>query len=71
MIPFKIPKDKYDDFLEDYIEVLKDIELIDKVSNNDSPKNVKFNYRLLVVYGNKPSNRVMSNFEGHFKNMSL
>ncbi|CAB3223296.1 unnamed protein product [Arctia plantaginis] len=48
--PFKIPKDEYDEFLEDYIDVLKNIELIDKVNNNDSSEDVKFNYKLLVVY---------------------
>lgn len=53
--PFNIPKDLYDDFLEDYLEALKEIRLVDKVNNNDSPKEVRFNYNLLIVYGRKPT----------------
>lgn len=48
--PFNIPKDKFNDFLEDYVQVLKETQIIDKFNNNYA---VKFTYKLLIVYGHK------------------
>nr|ANI21405.1 juvenile hormone acid methyltransferase [Helicoverpa armigera] len=54
--PFKIPKEKYDDFMEDYMDILKELQILDKYNNNYE-KSVEFNYRLLVVYARKPDSQ--------------
>ncbi|CAB3223287.1 unnamed protein product [Arctia plantaginis] len=57
--PFKIPKNMSDDFINDYIEALKDIEQSYNVTHernaNNSSKDVTLHYKLLIVYGRKPS----------------
>ncbi|CAH0581407.1 unnamed protein product [Chrysodeixis includens] len=52
--PFKVPQELYEDFMDDYLEILKEMQLVDKINNNYG-KTVPFNYRLLVVYARKPS----------------
>ncbi|CAK1600868.1 unnamed protein product [Parnassius mnemosyne] len=52
--PFKIPSDMYDDFMEDYVSVVRDMRLIDQVNNNiDGLVSVRTNYSLLIAYGRK------------------
>ncbi|XP_068632517.1 juvenile hormone acid O-methyltransferase [Battus philenor] len=52
--PFKIPLEMYNEFMEDYMSVVKDLRLIDQVNNNvDSFMSVKANYTLLIAYGRK------------------
>ncbi|XP_075974319.1 juvenile hormone acid O-methyltransferase-like [Anticarsia gemmatalis] len=52
--PFNIPKEQYGDFLEDYMTVTSEMYRVDKANNNF---NITFNYKLLIVYGHKPSNK--------------
>ncbi|XP_045447646.1 juvenile hormone acid O-methyltransferase-like [Melitaea cinxia] len=52
--PFKLPKDLEEDFLLDYINVLRDMHVIDHANNNiDGPIKVEFNYNLIIAYGRK------------------
>ncbi|CAH2108431.1 unnamed protein product [Euphydryas editha] len=52
--PFKIPKDLQEDFLGDYVNILRDMQMIDHVNNNiDGEVNVKFNYNVIIAYGKK------------------
>ncbi|XP_063822676.1 juvenile hormone acid O-methyltransferase [Ostrinia nubilalis] len=50
--PFPMPKDVFDDFMLDYVDVLRDMKLIDE-SNNNKPASIRTNYKLIVVYGSK------------------
>lgn len=52
--PFSIPKQLHEDFMEDYMDVLRDLRLMDEANNNiGGPVAVKANYSLLVAYGGK------------------
>ncbi|CAH2076689.1 unnamed protein product, partial [Iphiclides podalirius] len=52
--PFKIPSDMHEDFMEDYVSVVRDMRLIDQVNNNiDGLISVRANYSLLIAYGRK------------------
>lgn len=51
--PFKIPHEMEEDFLEDYVKIVRDMQLIDHVNNNINHINIRTNYHLLVVYGKK------------------
>ncbi|KAJ0175450.1 hypothetical protein K1T71_008609 [Dendrolimus kikuchii] len=48
--PFNIPEGLFEDFMKDYIEVIEEMNLIDKINNN---VNISFNYKLIVVYASK------------------
>lgn len=50
--PFPMPKNVFDEFMVDYVEVLRDMKLIDE-ENNNKPACVRTNYKLIVVYGSK------------------
>ena len=54
--PFKIPKEKYDDFMSDYLDILKDLQIMTKYNNNYETS-VQFRYRLLVIYARKPASQ--------------
>ncbi|XP_041986379.1 juvenile hormone acid O-methyltransferase [Aricia agestis] len=52
--PFEIPKDRVEDFLEDYVAIVKEKYLIDHANNNSTESfSVKTNYQLIIVYGKK------------------
>ncbi|XP_046962811.1 juvenile hormone acid O-methyltransferase [Vanessa cardui] len=52
--PFKIPKEMQEDFLDDYVKIVRDMQLIDHVNNNlDGPVSVRTNYNLIIAYGKK------------------
>ncbi|XP_023936443.1 juvenile hormone acid O-methyltransferase [Bicyclus anynana] len=51
--PFKLPADMQDSFLEDYVKIVRDMQLINHVNNNINHVNISTNYHLLVVYGKK------------------
>ncbi|KAJ8721406.1 hypothetical protein PYW07_002181 [Mythimna separata] len=54
--PFKIPEDKFDDFMSDYLDILKELQIMTKFNNNYETS-VQFRYRLLVVYARKPASQ--------------
>ncbi|KAJ8730693.1 hypothetical protein PYW08_002106 [Mythimna loreyi] len=54
--PFKIPEDKFDDYMSDYLEILKEMQIMAKFNNNYET-NVQFRYRLLVIYARKPASQ--------------
>ncbi|KAL4716342.1 hypothetical protein ACJJTC_006704 [Scirpophaga incertulas] len=49
--PFKMPKVVFDDFMLDYLQVVRDMKLIDEANNNKT--SVRAHYTLIVVYGTK------------------
>ncbi|KAF9407855.1 hypothetical protein HW555_012265 [Spodoptera exigua] len=51
--PFNIPKDKEEDFKQDYLNILKDMKIVSKYDNNET--SVNFKYKLLVVHARKPA----------------
>ncbi|CAG9578898.1 unnamed protein product [Danaus chrysippus] len=52
--PFKIPIEMQEEFLEDYVKIVRDMQLVDHVNNNvDGPVHVRTNYNLIIVYGKK------------------
>ncbi|CAK1540616.1 unnamed protein product [Leptosia nina] len=51
--PFQIPEELHEELLEDYISIVRDMELIDKVNNNESSVAVRTNYNLIIAYGEK------------------
>ncbi|CAH0714455.1 unnamed protein product, partial [Brenthis ino] len=53
--PFKIPKELLEDFLEDYVKIVSDMQLIDYVCSNvaDGPVTVRTSYHLITVFGKK------------------
>ncbi|XP_072939000.1 juvenile hormone acid O-methyltransferase [Epargyreus clarus] len=52
--PFKIPKEMYHIFMEDYVNILRDMRFIEPVNNNtDGSVHVRFSYSLLVVSAKK------------------
>ncbi|CAB3223840.1 unnamed protein product [Arctia plantaginis] len=53
--PFKIPKDKNNDFMDDYIEVLKELENRHKLNTKNFLNGITLYYKLLFVFGRKPS----------------
>ncbi|CAH0406894.1 unnamed protein product [Chilo suppressalis] len=50
--PFSMPKEVFDDFMIDYLNVVRDMNLIDEVNNN-KPASVRSIYKLIVVFGTK------------------
>ncbi|XP_045534537.1 juvenile hormone acid O-methyltransferase [Papilio machaon] len=51
--PFKIPRDLQEEFMEDYLAVVRDMRLIDRVNNNTDSLSVRANYSLLIAFGRK------------------
>ncbi|NP_001036901.1 juvenile hormone acid O-methyltransferase [Bombyx mandarina] len=52
--PFNIPKDILEDFLEDYIDVVREMRLLDRCNNNVGESvSIKFNYKVISVYARK------------------
>ncbi|XP_013187166.1 juvenile hormone acid O-methyltransferase [Amyelois transitella] len=49
--PFIMPADLYNDFLEDYMAVVRDMRMMDEANNNKSP--VKCDYDLIIVHASK------------------
>uniref|UniRef100_A0AB39A335 Juvenile hormone acid methyltransferase 2 n=1 Tax=Agrotis ipsilon TaxID=56364 RepID=A0AB39A335_AGRIP len=54
--PFKIPQEKYDDFMADYLNILKELQIMTKYNNNYETS-VQFRYRLLIIYARKPASQ--------------
>ncbi|KAG6445449.1 hypothetical protein O3G_MSEX003916 [Manduca sexta] len=51
--PFDIPKDSLDDFMEDYIELVRELRLVDKANNIGKTITVRHNYTVIVASGRK------------------
>lgn len=51
--PFNIPKDREDDFKQDYLKILQDMKIVSKYNTDDA--SVNFKYRLIVVHAHKPA----------------
>ncbi|XP_050664954.1 juvenile hormone acid O-methyltransferase [Leptidea sinapis] len=51
--PFNLPEDCLDEFLEDYVSVVRDMKLIENDDNVESSVKVNTNYNLITVYGVK------------------
>ncbi|XP_034827179.1 juvenile hormone acid O-methyltransferase [Maniola hyperantus] len=51
--PFRMPAELQEDFLEDYVKIVRDMQLIDHVNNNINHVNIRTNYNLLIVFGKK------------------
>ncbi|VVC93883.1 unnamed protein product, partial [Leptidea sinapis] len=49
--PFNLPEDCLDEFLEDYVSVVRDMKLIENDDNLESSVKVNTNYNLITVYG--------------------
>ncbi|XP_053612919.1 juvenile hormone acid O-methyltransferase [Plodia interpunctella] len=49
--PFSIPSELYNDFLEDYLEVVRRMRIMDEANNNQST--VKYEYDLIIVHASK------------------
>ncbi|XP_075974104.1 juvenile hormone acid O-methyltransferase-like [Anticarsia gemmatalis] len=52
--PFNIPEDQYNEFFEDYLNVLRELTSSENVAKNPG-ENVKLNYNIITIYANKPS----------------
>ena len=52
--PFKIPQELMEDFLEDYMQTVKDLKLVDFVYYNEEDSvRTKIDYRLITVFAQK------------------
>ncbi|XP_047514079.1 juvenile hormone acid O-methyltransferase-like [Pieris napi] len=51
--PFKIPDELHEELLEDYISIVRDMQLIDIDNNNLEQVVVRTNYNLIIAYGEK------------------
>ncbi|CAG4948865.1 unnamed protein product [Colias eurytheme] len=52
--PFKIPEELHEEFLEDYVGIVRDMQLIDKVNDNfENSISIRTNYNLIIAYGKK------------------
>ncbi|KAG6445448.1 hypothetical protein O3G_MSEX003895 [Manduca sexta] len=49
--PYKMPKEVFDEFFEDYIQVVRDLKLFDQTNNNSHT--ITLHYNLLVIYASK------------------
>lgn len=49
-----MPEDIFNDFMEDYLDVLREMEIIDEVNNNVGEKIiVQHNYHIIIAYASK------------------
>lgn len=49
-----MPEDIFNDFMEDYLDVLREMEIIDEVNNNVGEKIiVQHNYYIIIAYASK------------------
>lgn len=54
MNPFKIPEELHEELLEDYICIVRDMQLIDMDNNNlENSVTIRTNYNLIIAYGEK------------------
>nr|ABE98256.1 juvenile hormone acid methyltransferase [Samia ricini] len=52
--PFNMPKDIFDDFMDDYIDIVRDMQLVDEVNNNIGEKiTIRHNYHIIITYASK------------------
>lgn len=51
--PFEIPKNKYDDFMLDYIKLLNDIERGHNIRDNRSATAPTLHYKSVRIHGRK------------------
>lgn len=52
--PFKIPKHLHKDFLEDYMDIVRDMRLLDEQNNNvQESVSVRAQYKIIIAYGKK------------------
>ncbi|KAG7306010.1 hypothetical protein JYU34_008581 [Plutella xylostella] len=51
--PFSIPKDLQDSFMDDYLDVVRDLRLMDEANNNVDSVSIRTHYSLIVAYGTK------------------